>query len=160
MDAKSGIVTKVIGTNNTVCSTTTSATGTKQDGLGSGCVNTSALGPASARGMNIDPWGNIILGGYNSNTINLVCLATSPLCPGTANRKQVGSFYRIAGCIQSQGGSATVASGTAAYTGGDNSLASPFQNLSGDVAAWGLTGASATAATVGTAGTCGTIPAA
>ena len=156
IDAKSGIVTKVIGTNNTVCSTTTSATGTKQDGLGSGCVNTSALGPASARGMNVDPWGNVILGSYNSNTINLVCLATSPLCPGTANRKQVGSFYRIAGCIAAQGGSATAASGTTAYTGGDNSLASPFQNLSGDVAAWGLSGAAATAATVGTAGTCGT----
>jgi hypothetical protein len=156
IDARSGIVTKVIGTNNTVCSATTSATGTKQDALGSGCVNTSALGPATARGMNVDPWGNVIVGSYNTNTINIVCLATSPLCPGTANRKQVGSFYRIAGCIASQGGSATAASGTAAYSGGDNSLASPFQNLLGDVAAWGLTGTAATAATVGTAGTCST----
>jgi len=154
IDAKSGIVTKVIGTGNTVCSATTSATGTKQDSLGSGCVNTSALGPATARGMNVDPWGNVIIGSYNSNMINIVCLATSPLCPGTANRKQVGSFYRIAGCIASQGSGATGETGISAYTGGDNSLASPFQNLSGDVAAWGLTGAAATAATVGTAGTC------
>ena len=156
IDARTGIVTKVIGTSNTVCSATTSATGTKQDTLGSGCVNTSALGPANARGMNVDPWGNVILGSYNTSMVNIICLATSPLCPGTANRKQVGSFYRIAGCVPSQGGGATAASGTTAGSGGDNSLASPFQNLSGDVAAWGLTGAAATAATVGTAGSCAT----
>jgi pectin methylesterase-like acyl-CoA thioesterase len=152
IDAKSGIVTKVIGSGNTVCSATTSPTGTKQDSLGSGCVNGSATGPATARGMNVDPWGNVILGSYNSNMINVVCLATSPLCPGTTGRKQVGSFYRIAGCIAAQGGGSTAATGTTAYTGGDNSLASPFQNLSGDVAAWGLTGAGATAATVGATG--------
>ena len=154
IDAKSGIVSKVIGTNNTVCSTTASATGTKQDALGSGCVNTSALGPATARGMNVDPWGNVILASYNSNSVNVVCLATSPLCPNTTGRKQVGSFYRVAGCIATQGGSATAATTITAYSGGDNSPASPYQNLAGDVTAWGLTGAAATAATVGTAGTC------
>ena len=154
IDAKSGIVTKIIGTSNTNCSTTASGTGQEQDSLGSGCVNTSAKGPATARGMNVDPWGNVILGSYNSNMINIVCLATSPLCPGTAGRKQVGSFYRIAGCIASQGSGATAESTIVANSGGDNSLASPFQNLAGDVAAWGLTGTAATAATVGNAGTC------
>jgi hypothetical protein len=154
IDAKSGIVTKVIGTSNTLCSSTPSASGTVQDSIGSGCVNGSARGPATARGMNVDSWGNVILGSYNSNMINVVCMATSPLCPGTTGRKQVGSMYRVAGCIATQGGSATAPSGLTAYTGGDNSPASPFQNLAGDVAAWGLTGTAATAATVGTAGTC------
>jgi hypothetical protein len=152
IDAKSGIVSKVIGNSNILCSSTTSSTGTVQDSIGSGCVDGSALGPKSARGMNVDPWGNVILGSYNSNMVNIVCLAASPLCPGTANRKQVGSFYRIAGCIATQAGGATAATGTTANTGGDNSLASPFQNLSGDVAAWGLTGTAAAAATVGATG--------
>ena len=154
IDAKSGIVTKVIGTANTLCSSTTSSTGTLQDSIGSGCVNGSAKGPATARGMNVDAWGNVILGSYNSNMINVVCLATSPLCPNTTGRKQVGSMYRVAGCVAAQAGAATAPSGITAYTGGDNSPASPFQNLAGDVAAWGLTGTAATAATVGTAGTC------
>jgi hypothetical protein len=152
IDAKSGIVTKVVGNSNTLCSSTPSASGTVQDNLGSGCVNTSALGPKTARGMNVDPWGNVILGSYNSNMINVVCLAASPLCPGTTGRKQVGSMYRVAGCIATQAGGATAASGSTAYTGGDNTLASPFQNLAGDVTAWGLTGTSAAAATVGATG--------
>jgi hypothetical protein len=61
----------------------------------------------------------------------------------------VGSFYRVAGCVASQTASGTAASGITAYTGGDNSPASPFENLAGDVAAWG--GGTA----VGTGGTCG-----
>ncbi|HZL26470.1 MAG TPA: pectinesterase family protein [Acidobacteriaceae bacterium] len=152
IDARSGIVTKVVGAGNTLCSTTTSATGTKQDSIGSGCVTTSAIGPTSARGMNVDPWGNVILGGYNANQIDVVCLATSPLCPNTANRKQLGFLYRVAGCVATQGNSATANAGIVAYSSGDNSPASPFQNLSGDVTAWGLTGAAATAATVGATG--------
>jgi len=154
IDAKSGIVTRLTATANTNCSTTAGANGQEQDSIGSGCTYGTAKGPATARGMNVDAWGNVIYGSYNSNMINILCLATSPLCPGTTGRKQVGYFYRIAGCIASQGSGATGETSTTAYAGGDNSLASPYQNLAGDVTAWGLTGAAATAATVGTAGTC------
>ena len=38
-------------------------------------------------GVNVDPYGNVLIAGYGMQTINIVCNAISPLCPGTANRK-------------------------------------------------------------------------
>jgi pectin methylesterase-like acyl-CoA thioesterase len=129
IDAKSGIVTAVTGTAITGCTT-------NSDGYGDGCPLTQTkLG--SARGGGVDPYGNVIIAGYNMNTINIVCNAVSPLCPNTANHKRVGYMYRIAGCAASATASGTASAGSTAGSAGDGAVASPYGNLSGDVTDWG-----------------------
>jgi pectin methylesterase-like acyl-CoA thioesterase len=128
IDARSGLVTAVTGTALTGCTTSS-------DGYGDGCpLAETKLG--TARGVNIDPYGNVVIAGYNMDTINIICNAVSPLCPNTANRKQVGSMYRIAGCVASATAAGTSGSGGSNGTAGDGFAASPYGNLSGDVADW------------------------
>jgi pectin methylesterase-like acyl-CoA thioesterase len=129
IDAKSGLVTAVTGTSTTGCTTV-------QDGYGDGCpLPETKL--STPRGVNIDPYGNVMIAGYGMQTINIVCNAVSPLCPNTANRKQVGSMYRIAGCVASASASGTSGSGITNGTSGDGYVATPYGNLSGDVSDWG-----------------------
>lgn len=104
----------------------------KQDGFGDGCpyLMTSANSTQStprARGMGMDPYGNVFIAGYNMQTVNIVCNAVSPLCPNTTGSKQVGSMYRIAGCIAGS----NVSIGTA-LAPTDNVPASPYGNLAND----------------------------
>jgi pectin methylesterase-like acyl-CoA thioesterase len=129
IDAKSGIVTAVTGTAITGCTT-------NSDAYGDGCplAQTKLSGP---RGGGADPYGNIILAGYNMQTVNVVCNAVSPLCPNTVNHKQVGFLYRIAGCVGSATATGTASVGTTAGSAGDGLIASPNGNLSGDIADWG-----------------------
>jgi pectin methylesterase-like acyl-CoA thioesterase len=129
IDAKSGIVTAVTGTAITGCTT-------NSDGYGDGCpLAQTKLG--SARGGGIDPYGNVILAGYNMDTINVICNAVSPLCPNTPGHKQVGYMYRVAGCVASATAAGTAVTGTTAGTGGDGGIASPNGDLSGDITDWG-----------------------
>jgi hypothetical protein len=151
VDAKSGIVTRVAG-GGTNCG---SGAG-QNDSFGAGCPNlqTTLPGAGYVRGMNVDSWGNVIVPAYSGSVVEIVCLSQSPLCPNTPGRKQVGYTYRIAGCVITPTGSGTAES-AAAYAGGDGSVASPFENLAGDVADWGAgavvgaTGTQACSTTIG-----------
>ena len=129
IDAKSGIVTAVTGTAITGCTT-------NSDGYGDGCplAQTKLSGP---RGGGVDPYGNVIIAGYNMHTINVVCTAVSPLCPNTAGHKQVGYMYRIAGCAATATATGTASVGSTAGSAGDGLIASPYGDLSGDVTDWG-----------------------
>jgi hypothetical protein len=69
--------------------------------------------------------------------VNIICQSASPLCPNTVDSKQVGSMYRIAGCVAGATVGGTSTSGATAGTSGDGTVASPFGNLANDVAAWG-----------------------
>ncbi|HEY5331219.1 MAG TPA: pectinesterase family protein [Acidobacteriaceae bacterium] len=139
-DPKTGIVSRVAG-GGTACTTANGAL----DSSGDGCPALQTKFPANPRGVGVDAYGNVLIAGYGSQMIQIVCNALSPLCPGTAGRKQVGSMYRIAGCVATVGGAATgspttnTVLDTWAGTEGDNSFASPFSNLSGDATA-GITG--------------------
>ena len=134
IDARTGIVTAVTGTATTGCTTST-------DSYGDGCpFAQTKLG--TARGVTVDPYGNVLIAGYGMQTINLLCNAVSPLCPNTTGHKQVGSMYRIAGCVAAATSTGTTGTGTAAGNTGDGYAATPYGNLAADVADWG-TGSSA-----------------
>jgi pectin methylesterase-like acyl-CoA thioesterase/sugar lactone lactonase YvrE len=133
IDARSGLVTAVTGTSTTGC-------GTSSDNYGDGCPLAQTK-LSTARGVNVDPYGNVFIAGYGQQTINIICNAISPLCPNTANRKQVGNMYRIAGCVGSATAAGTSGSGSTNGTSGDGYAASPYGNLSGDVGDWNPTSA-------------------
>jgi hypothetical protein len=128
LDARSGLVTAVTGTSITGCTTSS-------DAYGDSCpLPQTKL--STARGVWVDPYGNALIAGYGMQTINIVCNAVSPLCPGTAGHKQVGSMYRIAGCVASATATGSTGSGITNGTSGDGYAASPYGNLAGDVSDW------------------------
>jgi hypothetical protein len=129
LDARSGVVTAVTGTSTSGCTTST-------DSYGDGCPF-SQTKLSTARGISVDAYGNVLIAGYGMQTINVLCNAVSPLCPNTAGHKQVGSMYRIAGCVGSATATGTTGTGTAAGNTGDGYVASPYGNLAADVADWG-----------------------
>jgi pectin methylesterase-like acyl-CoA thioesterase len=129
IDARSGLVTAVTGTSTTGCATV-------QDAYGDGCP-LAQTHISTARGVNIDPYGNVLIAGYGMQTINILCNAVSPLCPNTANHKQVGSMYRIAGCVAGATAAGTGGTGTTNGSSGDGYVATPYGDLSGDVSDWG-----------------------
>jgi pectin methylesterase-like acyl-CoA thioesterase len=129
IDAKSGIVTAVTGTATTGCTTVS-------DAYGDGCPFAQTH-ISTARGVNIDPYGNVFIAGYGMDTINILCNAVSPLCPNTASHKQVGSMYRIAGCVASATAAGTTGTGITNGSSGDGYVATPYGNLAGDVTDWG-----------------------
>jgi pectin methylesterase-like acyl-CoA thioesterase len=122
IDGRTGIVTAFAG-GGTACGT---ANG-QSDGYGDGCPYLQTGSFNHPRGVNVDPYGNVLIAHYGGKTVNVVCLAVSPLCPNVTGYKQVGSMYRVAGCV----GSAT-ATGTGISTPTNNVAASPFGNLPGD----------------------------
>jgi hypothetical protein len=140
INPNSGIMTLVAG-GGTACSS-------KIDSSGDGCVaatGTPTTPVADARGDGIDPYGNILLAGYNDHFVHIVCRAASPLCgsaaPSAAAPIQipVGDMGLIAGCAYSSGSSGVTGAGvdntpgfstpTAGFSG------SPFANAGGSSSA-------------------------
>jgi polygalacturonase len=136
IDPNSGIVTLIAG-GGTACSS-------KIDASGDGCVaagGTPTTPILDARGVGIDPYGNILLAGYNDHFVHIVCRAASPLCgsaaPSAAAPIQIpiGNMGQVAGCAYSSGSSGVTGAGvdntpgfsapTAGFTG------SPFVNAGG-----------------------------
>jgi hypothetical protein len=166
VDAKSGIITQVMSSGNTLCTAgTTTALGSSSS-YGDGCPFSNAK-YGKQRGIATDPYGNVLLGGYGTGEVQIVCNAVSPLCPVPAGvtqsystaLKQVGYVYRIAGCVATANGSSTPsAASSTAPSAGDGYFASSFGNQPGDVTAWGASNSSfaSTPTSVGTGGTCGT----
>ncbi len=122
INGRTGIVSAYAG-GGTSCGT---ANG-QQDAYGDGCPVLQTGSFNHPRGMSVDPYGNVLIAGYGMNTVNIVCNALSPLCPNITGSKQVGSMYRVAGCVAS-----ATASGTAISTTTDNVAASPYGNLPND----------------------------
>ena len=172
VDAKSGVITMVMGNglNNagTTCATATNTVAGAQDGNGDGCLL--SFGKTQKdRGYGMDPYGNFFTGSYSSGYVRIFCNAVSPLCPVAAGvtqtyssaQKQVGYGYRIAGCLPSGPAAGAVSSPSGSGTpgnGGDGYLASSFWNLPGDLAAWGPSNSSfnGPSSITGTNGTCAT----
>jgi pectin methylesterase-like acyl-CoA thioesterase len=130
IDARSGVVTTFAGGASTFCGAAS------QDGYGDGCPFATTKF-SSPRGGWVDPYGNVLVAGYSSSLVNVLCNAISPLCPGTTGHKQIGSMYRVAGCVGSATAAGTAEVGATAGTAGDGGLASPNGNLSGDASDWG-----------------------
>ena len=79
----------------------------KADSLGDGCLAATQTVLKGARGIATDPYGNVLLAGYNDNAIHIVCRSPSPLCTaGTATptvvnpvQVQIGYMGLVAGCM-------------------------------------------------------------
>jgi sugar lactone lactonase YvrE len=92
-----GIMTLLAGGASTVC---TAASGVGASGAvdseGDGCLAATQTKPGAARGIGIDPYGNVLLAGYGDNSIHLVCRTGSPLCTPA----QIGMMRLMAGCVK------------------------------------------------------------
>ncbi|MGB6742688.1 MAG: hypothetical protein WBE38_03440, partial [Terracidiphilus sp.] len=140
IDPNSGMMTLVAG-GGTICSS-------KQDSSGDGCVAATGTPTApilDARGVGMDPYGNVLLAGYNDHFIHIICRNASPLCgsgaPSAASPVQVpiGNMGLVAGCAYSSGSSGVTGVGvdntpgftlpTAGFSG------SPFVNAGGSSSA-------------------------
>jgi len=85
------------------------------DKSGDGCAFPAGVPAAAvtgARGVGIDPYGNVLLAGYTDKMIHVLCRAASPLCSAS----QVGYMELVAGCVTAQGsGSASGGVGLDGY---------------------------------------------
>ncbi len=105
INPNSGIMTLVAG-SGTACSS-------KQDSSGDGCVaatGTPVTPIEDARGIGIDPYGNILLAGFNDHFVHLICRNASPLCGGAPSATSpiqiaIGDMGLVAGCAGSSGSS-------------------------------------------------------
>src|SRR5580700_11256005 len=92
-----GVMTVLAGGASAVC---TAATGVGASGAvdseGDGCLAATQTKPGAARGIGIDPYGNVLLAGYGDNSIHLVCRTSSPLCTAA----QIGMMRLMAGCVK------------------------------------------------------------
>ncbi|MGB6695545.1 MAG: Ig-like domain repeat protein [Terracidiphilus sp.] len=140
INPNSGIMTLVAG-GGTACSS-------KQDASGDGCVaatGTPTTPIADARGVGIDPYGNVLLAGYNDHFVHLICRNSSPLCgsgaPSAASPIQIpiGNMGLVAGCAYSGGSSGVSGVGVDNTPGFTTSTAgfsgSPFVNAGGSSSA-------------------------
>lgn len=121
IDARSGIVTLVAG-KGTVC-----ATG-KTDNNGDGCPQANTVFSSSPRGIATDPWGNVLIAGYGSGLVEILCNNVSPLCPNTTGNHQLGYMYAVAGCVATTGSAGTNGAGA------DGGIALPTGTCSTSVA--------------------------
>ena len=165
VDAKTGVISEVIGSNQVKCAAGTTTTLGSTDSGGDGCVFANSVA-FKDRSISTDPYGNVIISSYTSGFVRVICNAVSPLCPvapGTTQsyasaQKQVGYTYRIAGCVPSGSGATSSGTQTNAGTAGDGYFASPYWNIPGDVATWTAagnpSGFTATPTAEGTNGTC------
>jgi pectin methylesterase-like acyl-CoA thioesterase len=90
-----GIMTLLAG-KGTACSG-------KLDAAGDNCIAATATVTSGQRGVGIDPYGNVLLGGYSDNLVHIVCRTVSPNC--TAG--QVGYMELVAGCSTGTGSNGT-----------------------------------------------------
>ncbi len=146
----SGIMTAVGGTG--------AACSGKIDPSGDGCVaatGTPSTAFADARGVGIDPYGNILLAGYNDHLVHIICRAASPLCvSGTPTPSAtapiqiaVGNMGLVAGCAYSSGSSGQTGVGldnTPAF-----STAPAFSGFSGSLFVNAGSGSSSCTASLG-----------
>jgi hypothetical protein len=88
-----GIMTALAG-KGTVC-----ATPAKLDAPGDGCIAATQTLTAGQRGIGVDYWGNVLLGGYSDNLVHIICRAASPNCTAA----QVGTMQLVAGCSSGSG---------------------------------------------------------
>src|SRR5580658_9002579 len=140
INPNSGIMTLVAG-GGTACSS-------KQDSSGDGCIaatGTPVTPIEDARGVGIDPYGNVLLAGYNDHFVHLICRNASPLCgsstPSAASPIQIpiGNIGLVAGCAYSGGSSGVTGAGVDNTPGFTTSTAefsgSPFVNAGGSSSA-------------------------
>ncbi len=111
------------------------------DAMGDGCVaatQTTFSKASSLRGIAADPYGNVVLAGYNDQGIHIICRAASPLCTTSAPSPsasspiqiQVGNMGLVAGCMNSTssyGKSGTGLDNTPGFSTVSNSLTA-FKN--------------------------------
>ncbi len=135
INANSGLMT-LVGGGNTVCAMSSSGPG-KLDSSGDGCIaatETPTTAFVGARGIGIDPYGNILLAGYNDHFVHLICRTASPLCvsgmpsPSVAAPIQIGVGYMglVAGCAYATGSSGVTGVGTDNTPGFSIGTTSPF----------------------------------
>jgi hypothetical protein len=140
INPNSGMMTLVAG-GNTAC-------GSKQDATGDGCVaatGTPTTLISDARGVGIDPYGNVLLAGYNDHFVHLICRNASPLCgsgtPSAANPIliPIGNVGLVAGCAYATGSTGVTGAGTDGTPGFSTATAlfsgSPFVNAGGSSSA-------------------------
>jgi sugar lactone lactonase YvrE len=120
IDARSGIITLAAG-KGTVCAG-------KTDSNGDGCPQLQTSFSSTPRGIATDPWGNVLIAGYGSSLISILCNAVSPLCPNTNGNHQVGYMYAVAGCVATTGSAGTGGAGA------DGGIALPTGSCSTSVA--------------------------
>ncbi|MGA9672033.1 MAG: hypothetical protein WBQ94_22670, partial [Terracidiphilus sp.] len=138
----SGIMTLAAG-GNTACAS-------KLDASGDGCVaatGTPTAPIAGARGVGIDPYGNVLLAGFNDHFVHIVCRNASPLCgsggPSASSPIQIpiGNMGLVAGCAFATGSSGVTGVGadnTPAFsisTASASFAGSPFVNAGGSSSA-------------------------
>ncbi len=113
-----------------------SACSAKVDEYGDGCVAATQTTLNGFRGIGIDPYGNVIVAGYNDDLIHVVCRTASPLCgsgtPSASNPilTAVGNMELVAGCAATTTGLGTAGTGldnTPAFSTAANTVAA-FQN--------------------------------
>ena len=137
INPNSGIMTLVAG-GGTACSS-------KIDSSGDGCVAATGtpLLTGFSRGVGVDPYGNILLAGYNDHLVHMICRTASPLCgsgaPSAAAPIQIpiGNMGLVAGCAYSGGSSGVTGAGvdnTPAFTIAGFSVAG-FSNAGGSSSA-------------------------
>jgi polygalacturonase len=142
IDQTTGIISVLAG-GGTACSA-------KADSLGDGCLAATQTVLKSARGIGTDPYGNVLLAGYNDNAIHIVCRAPSPVCtagaatPTAANpvQVQIGNMGLVAGCMGSATGVGTQGTGadnTPAYSTSLSSALAGFKNTGSCTASLGET---------------------
>lgn len=104
-------IMKVLAGGGTVCAAASGvgASGAV-DAAGDGCLAATQTKTAGQRGVGMDAYGNVLLGGYSDNAVHLICRTVSPLCSTT----QIGMMKLVAGCVKNAG------SGTTGGVGLDN----------------------------------------
>ncbi|HEY0307760.1 MAG TPA: pectinesterase family protein [Acidobacteriaceae bacterium] len=114
IDGQSGIMTRAAGGATTVgCSG-------QADKYGDNCLAATQTGAfASTRGLTTDPYGNLIIGGYSMNLVQIVCNTVSPLCTSA----QVGYMRIVAGYSASSSATGTAAAGSTPGSAGDGTTA-------------------------------------
>ena len=88
IDARSGLISLVVGGAVTACSGSV-------DKTGDGCSYAQAGNFNNPRGMESDPYGNIVIAGYGDLVVHLLCNALSPTCSAA----QLGTMRLAAGCV-------------------------------------------------------------
>ncbi len=103
-----GIISVLAGGASAVCAASTGAgVAGAVDTMGDGCLAATQTKTAGQRGIGIDSYGNVLLGGYSDNAIHLICRTASPNCTSA----QIGTMQLVAGCVKNATSGATAGVG-------------------------------------------------